>query len=84
MLHDGHQLHGVIASLFNAGQNQVGKFAVRANLAFLLCHTHMGFVNEQGVFPLEALVGPLKGFPVIYHLSAEKPGLLVLHGAAGI
>ena len=84
MLHDGHQLHGVIACLFNAGKNQVGKFTVRANLALLLCHTHMGFVNEQGVFPFEALVCPLEGFPVVHHLGAEKPGFLVLHGAAGI
>ena len=57
MLHDGHQLDGVVAGFLHMGQGVVSELPVGAHLALFLGHAHVGFVNEQGVFTLEILVG---------------------------
>ena len=84
MLHNGHQLHSIVARLVDAGQDMIGKFPVGADLALLLRHAHVGFVDIQLVLAHEILIRPGKDLPVVHHLALEGDGLLVLHHPAGI
>ena len=45
MLHNGHQLHGIVACFLDSGQGVIRKLPVGADVTVLLSHTHMGFVN---------------------------------------
>ena len=84
MLHDGHELHGVVACLLDAVQGVVGELPVGADSSFLLRHAHMGLVDVQLVFPNKALVRPVEGFLIVGDLALKGDGLLVLHHPAGV
>ena len=84
MLHDGHELHRVVARLLNPGQGQVGKFPIGADSPFLLRHAHMGFVDIQLIVADEILIRPGEGFPVVGDLTLKGDGFLVLHHPAGV
>ena len=84
MLHNGHELDGVVAGLLHMGQDIVGKLPVRAYLALLLRHTHMGFVDVHPLLTPELAVRPWEDLFVIGDLSGEGDGLGVLHHPAGI
>ena len=84
VLHDGHELHSVVARLLDAVEGIVGELPIGADSAFLLRHAHMGLVDVQLVFPDKAGVRPVEGFPVVGDLALEGDGLLVLHHPAGV
>ena len=83
MLHNGHQLNGVVTGLLHMRKGVIGKLTVRTDLALFLCHTHMGLVDVHMLFALEAGIRPVEGLVVVYDLSAECGGLGVLHHTAG-
>ena len=45
MLHDRHDLNGIVAQFFYPGQDILPEFFVRADLSFLLRHTDVAFVD---------------------------------------
>ena len=84
MLHDSHELDGVVAGLLHMGQGDVSEFPVGANLALFLGHADMGLVDVQALVGLEALVGPLELVGGINDLADEGVILLVLNGTAAV
>ena len=84
VLHNGHQLNGIVTCFFDAGQHKLGKFAVGAHLALFLSHTHVGFVDVQGLRRLEILIGPVEDLPVIDHFGTPGNLSFFLNHAAGI
>ena len=84
MLHDSHQLDGVIACLFDAGQHLLGELPIGTYFSLLLGHTHMRFVHIQRLGRLKILICPGKGFPVIHHFGIPLHRLGILHHTAGI
>ena len=84
VLHNGHELDGVVARFLHSGQHQVRKLPISANLALLLGHAHVGLVNIEGILPAEALIRPRKGFLVVRHLAQPVDGAIFLDHPAGI
>ena len=84
MLHNGHELEGIVAGLLDSRQDVVGKFPVGADLALLLRHADVGFIDIQLVLARKILVRPVEGLPVVHNFALESDGLLVLHHPAGI
>ena len=84
VLHDGHQLDGIITGLLHMGQGIIRKLPVGANLTLFLCHAHMGLVDVQTVLALERAVGPVEGIPVVGDLGSKGDGLGILHHTPGI
>ena len=84
MLHDGHELDGVVAGLLDTGKDLVSKFPVGTYLTLLLGHAHMGLVDVEGLGGLKVPVCPGIGIPVIHHFCGESRGLGVLDYAAGV
>ena len=84
MLHDGHELDGVVPCLLHAVEDAVGKFAVGADGFVLLRHAHVGFVDEQGaqLALAVAAVRPAEGAIRSPDLAVELVGLGVAHHAA--
>ena len=84
MLHDGHQLDGVVACPLHPGQHQIGKFAVRADALGLLRHAHMSLVDEEFILAAEIRVGPGIALPVVHNFGHPGDGFLVLHHPPGV
>ena len=84
MLHDGHELDGVVSGLLHAVEDAVGKFAVGADGFVLLRHAHVGFVDEQGaqLALAVAAVRPAEGAVRRPDLAVELVGLGIAHHAA--
>ena len=89
MLHDRHQLHGVITQSFDARQNPVCKFTVGTNTVFLGRHTDMCLIDKRDRVGNEAAVGPgprLRRIPdftdpvkadlVLYHTACVKRNMV--------
>lgn len=51
MLHDGHQLNGIVPLAHNTRQHIFGEIIVRSHLEFLGGDAHMAFVNSQRLWP---------------------------------
>ena len=79
MLHDGHDLNGVVAQRLDPGQCILPELVVRADLSLLLGHADMALVDEEILLGLEAFVSPHKGAAGDVHSGAPGRGLLVLH-----
>ena len=84
MLHNGHELDGVVARLLDSGQGVVGELAVGAHLTLLLGHTHVGLVDVQLVLAYEILVRPREDLPVVDDLAGKGQGLGVLDHPVGV
>ena len=80
MFLDGHNLDAVISAFGNTGQHVVTELYVCANLLGILSHSHMTFIDEEGVS-----IGLERGcFPLIFllgcpYLGAENMSLFVLN-----
>ena len=85
MLHDRHQLHGVVAGRLDARQRQVPKLGVGPHLALFLGHAHMRLVDER-----RAACGAGRRMPPdvrlrrLPHLGGKELAAWILHHAAGI
>ena len=86
MLGNGHKLHGVVARLLYAGQDEGTELIVSTHLCLLLRHTDMCLIYKQilrrcplkrGVLPLVALLG-------IPELCRIVLCLIVLHHARSV
>ena len=84
MLHDRHELDGVVACFFHPGQGIVGKLPIGADLALFLGHAHMGLVDVEGVFAFEALVRPGIGLGVVGDFTAPGDRAGILDHPAGV
>ena len=84
MLHDGHDLNGVVAQRLDPGQNVDPEFFVRAHLALFLSHADVALVDEEVFLGHEALVGPLKRLFGIADHGAPAAGNRILHHPAGV
>ena len=84
MLHNGHELEGIVPRLVDSRQDVVGKLPVGTDLALLLRHANVGLIDIQLVLAGKALVRPRECLTVIHHLALEGDVLLVLHHPAGI
>ena len=84
MLHNGHQLNGVVAGFFDMGKDNISKLAVRTDLAFLLGHAHMSFINIELLFADKIFVSPGEDITLIHNLCAPGDGLGVLNHPAGV
>ena len=62
MLHDGHELDGVVAEVLYTGQNVIGKFPIGPRTVFLGRHAHMGFIDKRNGVRAKVPVGPGKVF----------------------
>ena len=84
MLHNGHQLDGVVTGFLDMGQGIVGELTVGTHLALFLGHTYVGFVDVQILFTLETGIGPVELLAGVNDLSLKGVVGLVLHGTAAI
>ncbi len=86
MLHDGHQLNGVVAQRFDALQIEIGELAIGADALALLRHADVGLVDHQRRDLLAAIaaVRPLEGpFRRPDH-ARELMGERILHRIADV
>ena len=84
MLHDRHELYGVIAEIFHAGQNIVRKFTVSAGTVFLSRHADMGLIDQRNRIRVKIPVGPGVGFDRIPHLTEPVKADRILNHPSGI
>ena len=84
MLHNGHELDGVVTRSLDPGQHQVRKLPIGANLSFLLSHAHVSLVNKQGILPAEIAVCPMENLSVVCDLADPFHATLLLNNAAGV
>ena len=84
MLHNGHDLNGVVAQGLDPGQDLLPEFVIGANPGLLLGHAHMALVNVGGLFPAEARVGPPEGLLGSVNLGVPLDGLGILHHIVGV
>ena len=86
VLGHGHQLHGVVAVLFDDREYLFGEFAVGSHALALLGHAHMGFVDQQAadLRGVERVVPPVERFRGVPELRRVVFGLVVLHDAPGV
>ena len=84
MLHNGHELYGIVTIGLDTRQDLIGKFPVGPDLALLLGHAHMGFVYIQRILSTKITVGPGILLFIIGDLSAPGNGFGILHHPAGI
>ena len=78
MLHDRHDLNGVVAKLVDAGQNVFPELIEGANLALLLAHTDMALVNKKVLLGHKAAVRPLEFLLGIIDHRVPGDGLGIL------
>ena len=83
MLHDGHQLDGVVAGLLHMGQDVVGELPVGTHLALFLAHADVGLVDVHPLLTLEVGVGPLELVQLVLDLGAPGDGVGILDHTAG-
>ena len=84
VLHDGHELHRVVAHALNVGEDVVGELPVGGDAVVLAGHAHVGLIDEGRLVQGEILVRPGEGVPVLHHLAAPALGGPVLDGPAGV
>ena len=86
MLHNGHQLHGVVAVLFDPRQNIAHELQIRAHALFLGRHADMRLVNQRRHIFLRPkfFIRPDKFLPRIPDGGAEIVRLFVLHNIGRI
>ena len=84
MLHDGHELHDVVARVLDVGQHVIGKLPIGGDAVLLRGHTHVRLVDEGGVVTGKALVRPRKLAGVVPHLTAPAVGDPILGHATSI
>ena len=78
MLHDRHQLNGVVAGFLYTRKCVICKLTVGTDFTFLLRHTNVCFINIKGFLTFELFVCPLEHFAVIYNLTAPGNCLRIL------
>ena len=79
MLHNSHQLDGVVSSFFDMLQCDICKFAVSTNAALFLGHTNMCFINIELIFTDKTIVSPGEQNLVVNNLRVESIVGFVLH-----
>ena len=86
MLHHGHELHGVVAVLLDAGQNVAHELQIRAHALFLGRHADVRLVNQRRHVLLrpEFAVRPLKFLARVPDGGAEVVRLFILHDVGGV
>ena len=58
MLHDRHQLNGVVAQVLDTRQNRIGELAVGGDAIVLAGHPHVRFVDERRLVVFKVPVRP--------------------------
>ncbi len=84
VLHDGHELDGVVAEAGDAGEDVVGEFIEGADFAFFLGHADVGFVDAETAVLFGGWVFELVGFGGVPILRDEAFGIGVLDDAADV
>ena len=84
MLHNSHELNGIVARVPDVGKDEIRELPVGANLAFLLGHAHMGLVDEQLVLARKACIRPGESLRFVHHLGAPGDGVGILGNPAGV
>ena len=79
MLHNGHQLDGIVTGFFYMGQDNVCKLTVSTDASFFLRHTDMRFVNVELIFTDKTIVSPGEQNLVVNNLRVESIVGFVLH-----
>ena len=84
MLHNGHDLDGIVAQSLDPGQNPLPKFIIGTHPGLLLGHANVALIDVEGLLRLEIPVGPVKFLlrRVDDGTPAHVPG--VLHHIVGI
>ena len=84
VLHNCHQLDGVVAKILHMGQNVIGKLTIGGNFVFLAGHTYMSLIDQRGLITMKVSVCPGVGIDVVPHFAAPAARLPVLRDTAGI
>ena len=86
VLHDGHQLHRVIAVFFDSGKNVPGKLRVGADPLLLRSHADVGFVNQRRNVPGRVKIPVRPGKRLFRRPDRGVKGLrlIVLHDIGGV
>ena len=84
MLHDGHDLNGIVAQSLDPGQDLILKLGICTDLRLFLGHTNMAFVDIEGLFRLKVFVRPNKGSFRFMDHRIPLDGCLVLQNILGI
>ena len=61
MLHDSHDLNGVVTQILDAGQRVLTELIEGADFALLLRHTDVALIDEEILFGLEVGIRPVEG-----------------------
>ena len=81
VLHDRHELHGVVPEVLHPRQHVVGKLPVGADAVFLGGHAHVSLIDEQVRVGLEFFVRPGVGRDGVPDLTDPLIALGVLNDA---
>ena len=84
MLHNGHNLDGVVSKILDAWKYVICKLEVGANLSLLLSHAYMALINIRRQLAVEILIGPRKWSLRIIHLCTPLVGLRILYDSSCI
>ena len=84
MLHNRHDLNGVVPQLSDSGQDFFGKLAVGTHTRLFLRHADMALVDVQGLFRDKSLIAPDKGLRGIVDDGAPAGGYRVLNDPRGV
>ena len=83
VLHNGHNLNGGVAQLFDAGQGVFHELPVGAHLSLLLGHADVALVDIEFALGLEAFIRPGICFGGVNH-GVPLHRVLLLHHIVGI
>ena len=80
MLHDRHDLQGVVALLLDHWQHILHKLTIRTDLLLLRCHTDVALVDQERLVPEGGAFAPEGKWSLgIPYDSAEEMCLRVLY-----
>ena len=84
VLHDRHQLYGIVSVFHHMGEDLIGKFHIGVDLVVLTGHSHMGFVDQRRLVAGKAGVGPGIRLEVVPNFAAPALCDMILNGAASV
>ena len=84
MLHDGHELDGIVPQILHVGQHVVGKLPIGGDAVILAGHADMGLIDQRRLVAAEIPVRPGIGLQIIPHLAAPALMHPVLGDALGV